>query len=250
MEWTTKMEGGGSLYLRDDGHYLYLEANRPQEPGIYKVILQGMGGGQVLGTMEPKENGLKLCRMVSRSTISQWGCLPLTKVICQRSYPPPPLEERPLMGEDVLSSALLEENQPSMAEKNHIPPEEEIDFYEPELDAGQGEISQEVETAEIEALSSTKEPIIWTEVPEHPDFFPCSRPEKGISVASLAEGIRGWPGVLRQERADGFALAVPYFADKAFPLTPLFCLAKWEVLLGRDYLIFGFSQEGRPLGLQ
>ncbi len=251
MEWTTKMEGGGSLYMRDDGHFLYFEANRPHESGIFKVILQGMGGGQVLGTMELKESGLKLCRMVSRSTIAQWGCLPLTKVICQRSYPPNPLKETAFAVEDVLSPMLLAENYPVREEKEENIPVEENSFQE--SDSMLEKISHLVE--ELSPLMDQKseippeEEVIWTEVPAGRDFFPCSRPDRGIVEPILVQNLRGVKGVLRQEGEEGFALAMPYFPDKAFPLTPLFCLGRLEEIFGRDYVVFHFSKEGRPLGL-
>lgn len=87
MEWTLKMEGGGSIFLRDDGSYLYFEARRVDDKeGLYKVRIQGLQGTQVLGTMLPCEEGLKLSRMISRGTLGQWGCLPITKVFCDKSF--------------------------------------------------------------------------------------------------------------------------------------------------------------------
>lgn len=257
MEWTTKMEGGGTLYLRDDGHYMYLEANRPGDhSGLYKVILQGMQGGQVLGTMEPHENGLRLSRMVTRGTMGQWGCLPLTKVICQVSYPFPPMEESPLTKEDVFSPDFS-------VEMDVISPEEEkkeeVSFLPAEVDQeeiGQGKtlashpLSQweEVEVrAAAEPISEQKEEILWTEVATggKEGFFPCSGGQ-GVADRLLEEGISAYVGVLRKEEKGGFSLAIPFSLDKEFPLTPLFCLAVRKEVEGKDYLLFSFGSQGRP----
>lgn len=235
MEWTTKMEGGGTLYLRDDGLYMYLEANRPEgQPGLYKVILQGVQGGQVLGTMEPCDTGLKLSRMVSRATLGQWGCLPLTKVICQLTYPFPTEEKQdsPLEKEEVLAPSLWEEK---VSLDEEIPPKEE---QTPE------------EEVVWEGLQEEPEEILWTEVTapeeEREGFRPCPQPSQWMSDPVLVRGIGSYEGVLRQEREDGFALAIPFSADKAFPLTPLFCLAQPKELQGRKYLVFSFGHHGRP----
>lgn len=230
MEWTTKMEGGGTLYLRDDGHCMYLEANRPEDGrGLYKVILQGIQGGQVLGTMEPSEKGLKLSRMVSRSTMGQWGCLPLSKVICQLTYPFPEEKEEPLEEAEVFSAALLEQIQ---EEESFRPVEESSDSPE-----------QEHKTEE-----SWTEVALPEEIPEEIQyeggFSPCSHGEQWMKDGVLADCLSRCHDVLRSEREGGFALAIPFEGE--FPMIPLFCLAQKLELGTKTYLGFCFAQDGRP----
>lgn len=99
MEWNKGMEGGGNLYIRDEGSYVYLEASRPRDQaGLYKIQIQGLEGKQILGTLTPSGDLLKLSRMVSRKHLDQWGCWPIQRAICQLSFPfqelpPPSLDE-------------------------------------------------------------------------------------------------------------------------------------------------------------
>lgn len=87
MDWQTEMVGGGTVFIRDDGSYLYFQAQKKDEiKGIYKIRIQGMHGSQVLGTMLPDSEGLALSRMISRGTLEQWGCLPVVRVFCEKSY--------------------------------------------------------------------------------------------------------------------------------------------------------------------
>ncbi len=230
MEWTTKMEGGGTLYLRDDGTYVYLEANR-SGAGSYQVILQGLQGGQILGQMNPCETGLKLARMVSRSTMSQWGCLPLVKVICQESYP----YSSP---EGIASSPKL----PLVQEEAAPPSVEDEEQWE------------EIPLATVPLPLEEEE--LWEEVPDLPlepaidasfqGFRPCLTEEIQLHDPILASCFRRCSGVLLREGEGSFALAVPYFPHKEFHLTSLLCLGYVLRLGGEQYVGFSFHRDGKP----
>lgn len=256
MEWTSKMEGGGSLYLRDEGNYLYLEATRPEEgEGLYKVILQGLQGRQVLGTMSPCEHGLKLSRMVSRSTMGQWGCLPLTKVICQMSFPfgeesnasvQPKSMEVPdvFLGEQGVSPlSIVEENW----EKPMEAKDSKVEVSESRQGSGSPSISEEFFPVEEEIHSEEQWELVEIAVEEQTTGFrPCTEPEAYLTDPLLLRSIRERSGVLLSEEEGGFSLAVPYTLKDKFPMIPLFCFGQYTQLQGGDYLLFSFRQGAVP----
>ena len=74
-----RMEGGGTLSLREDGPRVRLEAVRPDDGrGLYKAWVRGPGGSFLLGTLLPEKGSLRLVRTVSRSSLEQAGCWPVT----------------------------------------------------------------------------------------------------------------------------------------------------------------------------
>ena len=62
--------------------------------------------------------------------------------------------------------------------------------------------------------------------------------------------VRGWVaalgGALLRREESGFSLALPWTVGQAFPLPPLFCLARLERLDGQCCLVFFFDGQGRP----
>ena len=64
--------GGGGIRVR-------LWAVRPDDGrGLYKVWVRGRGGSLLLGTLIPERGRLALSRTLSRSTLEQAGCWPVT----------------------------------------------------------------------------------------------------------------------------------------------------------------------------
>lgn len=259
MEWTTKMEGGGSLYLRDEGNYLYLEATRPPGEGLYKVILQGLHGGQVLGTMSPEGKVLKLSRMVSRSTMGQWGCLPLTKVLCQLSFPfqegkfyETGVESRRDSSRGLSSS---ESNAPTQGATvdstlREVAQEEEL-FQEVEpvgesLEQGRQFLPSESFEEDISLEEQWEEVVTVEKTPDLGGFSPCAQPVTLLKDPVLQGGILGCQGVLSRQEGEGFSLAIPYFPDKAFPLTAIFCFGRCETLGEQKYVLYSFREGGSP----
>lgn len=279
MEWTTNMEGGGTLYFRDDGSYYYFEANYPlrrEEKAEYQVILQGVQGGQLLGTMTPSEHGLKLSRMVSRTSLEKWGCLPVTKVICQKQYP--------FMEGNTAKAYSL--NHEIDVKENHLPEydegnetsskKENVEEWESLAVAGEKEkinpintqttreltgkdlvigekkrveFLEEKEKIEEKTTEQREEwlPLIWDEEKSNHGFSPCSQPWKEVESSVISSLLRHSQGVLRREDKEGFTLAIPYFTDKEFPLTPIFCFGVLTTISDRKHLLFSFSKEGKPL---
>ena len=101
------MEGGGTLSMREDGIRVRLEAVRPVDGrGLYKAWVRGRTGSFLLGTLLPEQGGLRLARTVSRSSLEQAGCWPVTggSTVLAYSFPgaggpgsawaPEPLPER------------------------------------------------------------------------------------------------------------------------------------------------------------
>lgn len=84
------MEGGGTLSLREEGPRVHLEAARPDDGrGLYKAWVRGRQGSLLLGTLAPEAGGLRLRRTVSRSSLGQAGCWPVTGGNCVLTYPFP-----------------------------------------------------------------------------------------------------------------------------------------------------------------
>ena len=74
-----RMEGGGTLTLEEEGIRVRLWAVRPDDGrGLYKVWVRGRGGSLLLGTLIPERGRLALSRTLSRSTLEQAGCWPVT----------------------------------------------------------------------------------------------------------------------------------------------------------------------------
>ena len=67
-----RMEGGGTLLLREDGPRIRFEAVRPDDgQGLYKAWVLGEEGELLLGTLIPEGDGLRLTRTVSRSALER-----------------------------------------------------------------------------------------------------------------------------------------------------------------------------------
>lgn len=283
MEWTTKMEGGGTLYLRDDGTYMYLEANRSGEQGAhFRVILQGLHGDQLLGTMSPREEGgLRLSRMIPRSTLGQWGCLPITKVLCQEIF----TGSEPFSGENLLFQ--LEEEEIEQGEvaapKEEISPlispllPDEITPKTQKNDTIWKEVSSLLEEEDLgkieekpqktteksgEKPSATGEsPLfepVFLEVEEvfstEPELQQVTHPERWMADKKLAQNLLGYmrkgekiyEKVANKNLQQGRILAIPYGKEKPFPLTSIFCLARLQQFDEKPYVTFFFDGQGRP----
>lgn len=261
MEWTTKMEGGGTLYLRDDGNYMYLEANRGAEPkGLYQVVLQGLQGGQVLGTMLPCETGLKLCRMVSRSTMGQWGCLPLIKVICQPSF----LSPLPEQGAGNIEEAREFARELASKVASDVAEEEEIQVTKEEetLETIALETGETREEAREKTWKETPFPqeerkmkaeevsweLVEDIVPEMTEGFrACENPGQWVKDEGLLLSLQRCSKILYQEKKQGVELLIPYDLSEEFPLIPLFCLSSLYIDQDRKYLSFFFGADGKPM---
>lgn len=268
------MEGGGTLFIRDEGAFLYFEANRSEEgEGVYKVMIQGVHGSQMLGTMGTCEGGLKLSRMVSRSTLGKWGCLPVTKAICERGY----LFEaqgdgfgekrEDGFGERGFLEGLDEEDKGEGLAREEGGKGIEGGVLGVEFVGGGKEGEEEWERIEEDFLEEGKDfedighwgnledlkegykegEEVWVPVEEGGGFLPCFHPERGIASRALGVAVSGCVGVLREEGEDGFSLAVPFERNQEFGLMELFCLGEYREIGGRGYLVFGFSEEGRPV---
>lgn len=72
------LAGGGTLRVREEDLWVYLEAVRPDDGrGLYKVWCTGPQGEFLLGTLVPQGGGLRLERRVARKTLQQAGAWPL-----------------------------------------------------------------------------------------------------------------------------------------------------------------------------
>ena len=87
IHWT----GEGAKGREGDGPCRsYLEAARPDDGrGLYKAWVRGRQGSLLLGTLVPEAGGLRLRRTVSRSSLGQAGCWPVTGGNCVLTYPFP-----------------------------------------------------------------------------------------------------------------------------------------------------------------
>ena len=90
-----RMEGGGTLLLREDGPRIRFEAVRPDDgQGLYKAWVLGEEGELLLGTLIPEGDGLRLTRTVSRSALERAGCWPVTGGRAVLCFPVPGQGER------------------------------------------------------------------------------------------------------------------------------------------------------------
>lgn len=285
MDWQTEMVGGGTVFIRDDGSYLYFQAQKNDGiKGIYKIRIQGMHGTQVLGTMLPDGEGLSLSRMISRGTLEQWGCLPVVRIFCEKSYGFQPAiskykNDNQAEKVESLISFSLEENREldqiieGLEEKNkteqvletsvttqpkeesrHVRQVENNAFYEPVrnedavLTQGNGLNmlrSSEEEKGERQVGKDIE--VEWIPVEEEKEGFQSvDAPERGIYEREIKKEIQHKKGVLRDENKDGFSLAIPYFCEKEFPCIPYFCLAEHSEICKKSYIIYHFNSNGKP----
>ena len=63
----------------------------------------------------------------------------------------------------------------------------------------------------------------------------------------LQRELKGCCGALVRREGEQTLLALPYCGERAFPLVSLFCFARIRVLCGREYAVFAFDGEERPV---
>ncbi len=79
----------------------------------------------------------------------------------------------------------------------------------------------------------------WQPLAAAGDFFQRD-PLLSRMLAGTGEGL--W----RQER-NGRQLALPYQADRPFPMVPLFCFAQIQTIGGQSYAVYRFDKEEHPI---
>ena len=93
-----QMEGGGLLTWWEEGTQVRLEVSYPRDDrGLYKAwALGGEGGSFLLGTLAPERGALRLARRVSRQSLLQAGCWPVTggRVLLVYPFSNPPCGEK------------------------------------------------------------------------------------------------------------------------------------------------------------
>lgn len=78
-------------------------------------------------------------------------------------------------------------------------------------------------------------------------WTPLTAPEALFRAPGLRRELGRTPGVLIRDRGDRRDVAVPYDPARPFPLTALFCFARICRIGGRDYAVFAFDREERPV---
>ena len=78
-------------------------------------------------------------------------------------------------------------------------------------------------------------------------WTPLTAPEALFRTPGLRRELGRTPGALIRDRGDRRDVAVPYDPARPFPLTGLFCFARICRIGGRDYAVFAFDREGRPV---
>lgn len=88
MDGTLELEGGGRLAFREEGLQVRLDASSPDDGlGLYKVWIHGTAGTLLLGTLAPEGGMLRLGRVLSRRSLMEAGCWPITGGQVQLSFP-------------------------------------------------------------------------------------------------------------------------------------------------------------------
>ena len=78
-------------------------------------------------------------------------------------------------------------------------------------------------------------------------WTPLTAPEALFRAPGLRRELGRTPGVLIRDRGDRRDVAVPYDPARPFPLTALFCFARICRIGGRNYAVFAFDREERPV---
>ena len=78
-------------------------------------------------------------------------------------------------------------------------------------------------------------------------WTPLTAPEALFRTPGLRRELGRTPGVLIRDRGDRRDVAVPYDPARPFPLTGLFCFARICRIGGRNYAVFAFDREERPV---
>lgn len=217
MNKTLSLQGGGTLYIKDQGSYFFVEAIRPNDQkGLYRVHLKGLMGTQQLGTLTPEGDYLRLARMVPRNTLERWGCYPITGGECICFFP---FEEK--------SEQSNTPTEPEQEEQAPICPSPKS---LPELDVFPPKPSEQM-------LAQNPQPEGWE---------PCSNPSERVVGRTLGEGFAALTPVYYRKRNHGFSLAVPIRCEEEFTLTPLLCIGKPIEIGGEQFVAFGFDPTGKP----
>lgn len=85
-----------------------------------------------------------------------------------------------------------------------------------------------------------------TEAPLPPDWCWTDCPRRLLKEPVLSECLHGVKKALLKRDMEGFFLAFPWSRHEPFPIPPLFCLARLEVMAGKVYVVLRFSRQGRP----
>ena len=72
-------------------------------------------------------------------------------------------------------------------------------------------------------------------------------PGRLMSDPLLRAGVRELRGCLIRREGEGFRLAFPWRADRAFALPAIFCFASVERVGEENYAVFTFNGRGRPV---
>ena len=74
-----------------------------------------------------------------------------------------------------------------------------------------------------------------------------ARPEDLFGSSWLKAQLRAIPGALIRAEGGRQYAALPYDPARPFPLERLFCFARVRRIGGRDYAVFAFDTQGRPV---
>ena len=85
-----------------------------------------------------------------------------------------------------------------------------------------------------------------SEPPIPPDWCWTDCPRRLLEDPVLSQCLQGIKRALLKRDMKGFFLAFPWSKHRCFPIPPLFCLARLELLAGREYVVFRFSLQGSP----
>lgn len=78
-------------------------------------------------------------------------------------------------------------------------------------------------------------------------WTPLTAPEALFRAPGLRRELGRTPGVLTRSAGGRREVAVPYDPARPFPLTGLFCFARICRIGGRNYAVFAFDREERPV---
>lgn len=91
---------------------------------------------------------------------------------------------------------------------------------------------------EIRPAAGREEPEQWQAAPE---------PARLFQAPWLRQRLRGAQGVLTRSGNGCRYLAIPYDKGKYFPLTTLFCFARIRRIADREYVVYAFDEQERPV---
>lgn len=222
----------GTLSVIDDGLRLRIEAVCDYEPGgIYRAYAVSDGVFIPVGVMVPSGSKMTASKTHTRSSLGR-----VVNITHGEAHPAHQSPEKIMSERAFIESGSVAEEELEAVSAN----EEAIDvIQETELESAVDIMS--IGGAEAEqVMIEGEEPfdIIHGWVGEN-------RPERLFYESGMRDAVKGMDALVKWQNGR-ITLALPYPEQSEFPLVPLFCLSKIEIINGKRYVVYLMGDTGTP----